>query len=196
MFQPSDDPLDLFRVWHDDACEKMFPHPSACVLATADMLGIPSARVVLLKYFDARGFVFFTDMESRKGREMISNPNASLVFYWRELARQVRINGSVSCVPDDESDRYFSSRSPESKVSAICSNQSAIMKCGWDEFQYEISRKEAEFIGKQIPRPSKWRGILLSPTSIEFWVEGEHRRHKRLLYTKRNGHWRFNVLYP
>lgn len=176
------DPIGLFGTWLAEAIAESLHEPNAMTLATADRLGRPSARMVLLKDFDALGFCFFTNYESRKGRDLVENPWAALNFWWGPMERQVRIEGPVERLSDAESDAYYHSRPLGSRLGAWVSPQSQIIP---DRafLENRLAQVESEFAGKQPPRPDYWGGYRLIPHAIEFWQGGPHRLHDRLLYT-------------
>lgn len=177
------DPIKQFQEWFEDAVAAGHSEPNAMTLATADSSGRPSARMVLLKGYDDRGFVWYTNYKSRKSAELLSNPWASLVFFWDRLHRQVRIEGHVEKVPDEESEEYFHSRPRGSQIGAIVSPQSQVLpgRNVLDERQREISAMHAN--GSSIPRPDYWGGFRLRPEAIEFWQGRESRLHDRLRFT-------------
>ena len=165
-------------------------------LATATAKGHPSARVVLLKGIDQRGFVFYTNYLSRKGRELAANPRAALVLYWPALDRQVRITGRVSKLSAAESDEYFNSRPAGSRFSAAVSPQSSVIESR-AALERKLAKLKAQYPGAAPPRPKHWGGYLVRPTEIEFWQQGEHRLHDRLRYRRlRNGSWNMEQLAP
>jgi pyridoxamine 5'-phosphate oxidase len=177
------DPMALFEDWLREALEAGLREPNAMTLATADGAGRPSARVVLLKGFDARGFIFYTNYESRKGMEMAANPWAALCFWWGPLERQVRIEGRVEQVPAVESDEYYNSRPLGSRLGAHVSRQSQVIP-GREILEARLAALEAEYAARQPQRPAFWGGYLLRPHAIEFWQGGPHRLHDRLRYTR------------
>lgn len=190
------DAIAQFRAWFEEALDAEVVEPNAMTLATATPDGRPSARVVLLKGLDERGFVFFTDYGSRKGRELESNPHAALVFYWPELHRQVRVTGAVSRVPPAESETYFRSRPPASRYSAWVSRQSEPVP-GREALEARLRDAEARFPDGEVPRPDRWGGFVVAPEAIEFWQGRPGRLHDRLLYTRRpDGSWLLERLSP
>lgn len=190
------DPFLQFDHWFTDALSSGNPAPDAMTLATVDELGRPSTRVVLLKAVDLGGFVFFTNYNSRKGRELEGNPNASLTIFWPELERQVRIDGVVSKIDGAESDEYFASRPEGSKIGAHASAQSEVLR-NREELETRVRQLEAEFAGREIPRPPHWGGYRLIPRSIEFWQGRSSRLHDRLLFTvDEAGTWSYVRLSP
>lgn len=191
----ADDPFTQFNRWLTEALARDVPEPNAMTLATATRDGVPSARIVLLRGFDERGFVFFTNYESQKGRELAENPRAALVFYWPTLGRQVRITGEVTRVSREESEAYFHTRPRGSQLSAWASEQSAVIP---DRATLEERLREIEqrFPG-EVPLPPFWGGYRVSPTTIEFWQGRTNRLHDRLRYTRQpDGTWRIERLSP
>jgi pyridoxamine 5'-phosphate oxidase len=190
------DPLKQFQRWFDDARAADLPLPEAMTLATATRDGRPSARLVLLKEADKRGFVFYTNYGSQKAREMDANPQAVLVFYWAQLERQVRIEGPVSRVTAAESDEYFRSRPRESQIGALASPQSEVIS-GRDVLQQRFEELEKFYLGREIERPAHWGGYRLQPERIEFWKGRPGRLHDRLLYeAQADGSWTIKRLAP
>jgi pyridoxamine 5'-phosphate oxidase len=192
----ANDAIKQFDLWWQEAVNSQIEEVNAMTLATADANGKPSARIVLLKGFDENGFVFFTNYQSHKSGDLEVNPHASLVFFWKELERQVRITGTVTKVLPSESDAYFSSRPEESQLGALASNQSSVISSRKDlEARMEEVRKE--WSGKEISRPAHWGGYRVIPTQIEFWQGRPGRLHDRLLYTlQQNRSWHINRLMP
>ncbi len=183
------DPLAQFAAWFAVAAG---PFPEAMALATASSDGRPSVRMVLLKGFDERGFVFFTSYSSRKGRELAANPHAALLFHWQESRRQVRIEGAVEQVPVEESDAYFRSRPLGSRLSAIVSDQSDTVAA-----RAELEARVAALEGAVDPaRPDDWGGYVLEPAAYEFWQHGDDRLHDRFRYEREAGGWRIDRLQP
>ena len=188
------DPFKQFDRWFQDAVQAELPLPEAMTLATATDTGRPSARVVLLKGVDARGFVFYTNYASRKGHELAANPHAALVFAWTELERQVRIEGAIEKVSAEESDLYFASRPLGSRLGAWASPQSMVLPD-----RLTLAKTVAAIVlryGKHPPRPPHWGGYRVLPEAIEFWQGRKNRLHDRLLYTKQTRDWTIERLAP
>ena len=173
----------------------LLPEPTAMTLATVDDAGHPSARIVLLKDVDARGFVFYTNYESRKGRELLAHPWAALCFHWQPMERQVRVEGPVERVSDSEADAYFASRARMSRIGAWASRQSATLESD-AELQRRVQEVEARFAGGEVPRPPNWSGFRVVPQRIEFWRGRPYRLHERLLYERDDTGWRVRRLFP
>ena len=175
------DPIDQFRRWWDEAIKSEIEEVNAMTLATASAAGIPSARIVLLKDFDSNGFVFFTNYESHKGKQLAANPNACLVFFWKELERQVRIEGTVSIITAAESDAYFQSRPAGSRIGAWASPQSETI-ASRAIIEERVAEVQTRYGSAEIPRPSHWGGYLVKPTAVEFWQGRSNRLHDRIYY--------------
>lgn len=189
------DPIRQFQRWFREAEEANIPDANAMTLATATSNGIPSARIVLLKSFDERGFIFYTNYESEKGKVLAENPNAVLVFHWKEIERQVRITGTVSKISREESERYFHSRPRGSQLSAWASHQSEVV-AGRDSLELKMKEFKAKFEGKEIPLPPYWGGFCVAPVSVEFWQGRPNRLHDRFRYTLAKGKWSIERLSP
>jgi len=190
-------PFSLSQQWLADAESSEVNDPTAMSLATANAEGLPSLRMVLLKGCDERGFVFFTNFESRKGIDLLENPNAALLFHWKSLRRQLRVEGRVEVVTDEEADGYFASRPRASRIGAWASRQSRVME-GRFEFEAEIARYTAKFGAGDIPRPDFWSGFRLVPKYFEFWRDRKFRLHERKTYTLNNQGqgWDIEEIYP
>jgi pyridoxamine 5'-phosphate oxidase len=188
------DPVAVFREWFDEARAAGVEVPEAMTLATADADGRPSARMLLLKSADDHGFTFFTGYGSRKGRELAENPRAALVFYWRPLGRQVRVEGHVRRVSAGESDAYWATRPPRSRAAAAASRQSEPLE-SLDALDAEAERLLAEH-GGEVPRPERWGGYVLEPEAIEFWQHRDDRLHDRIRFTRAREGWRAERLAP
>jgi pyridoxamine 5'-phosphate oxidase len=189
-------PIEQFRTWFDEALASNLHEPNAMTLATATPGGRPSARIVLLKGFDERGFVFYTNYEGRKGEELEANPYCALLFYWGGLERQVRIEGQVRPVPDKESDSYFAGRPRGSQLGAWASEQSRPVR-GRGPLEKRLRELEVEYEGREVPRPPFWGGYRVEPQTIEFWQGRENRVHDRLVYRRsEDGGWRRERLQP
>lgn len=191
----SADPLDQFTVWFAEAEKREPGDANAMTVATAGPEGRPTARMVLLKAFDARGFVFYTNLGSRKSAELTANPYASLLFHWKSLDRQVRIEGPVEPVTDAEADDYFATRNRLSQIGAWASKQSQPLN-GRFELERQVARFTAKFHVGKIPRPDFWSGFRVIPERIEFWQAAEYRLHDRLVYIRDGDGWRTETLYP
>lgn len=189
------DPIGLFREWFAEAQKSEPNDPNAMTLASATPEGRPSARMVLLKDADERGFTFFTNYESRKGRELLANPQGALLFHWKSLRRQVRAVGRIETVSDAEADAYFATRARGSQIGAWASDQSRPL-----ESRFVLEKKVAQFAAKfglgKVPRPPHWSGFRLVPDEIEFWKDGTFRLHDRLMFHRASDGWRTEQLYP
>ena len=189
-------PFDQFNRWWDDAIKSELDEVNAMTLATASVTGMPSARIVLLKSVSADGFVFFTNYNSHKGKELLENPFGCLVFFWKELERQIRITGTIEKVSAAESDEYFYSRPVGSRIGAWASPQSSVIPSR-ETIETNIEKYEQEFAGTEIARPPHWGGYIVKPTLIEFWQGRPNRLHDRIQYTKQQeGSWKFVRLAP
>lgn len=192
----SSNPFAQFEKWFADAIAAKLDLPDAMTLATATPDGIPSARMVVLRGFDEKGFCFYTDYESQKGKELAENPNAALVFYWRELDRQVRSTGTVGKMSAEESDAYFASR-PVSSQLAVQTERQSLVIAGREHLTEGFQRAEETYSSDTIPRPSHWGGYRLVPNLFEFWQGCPSRLHDRLCYTLQpNGTWKMTRLSP
>jgi pyridoxamine 5'-phosphate oxidase len=189
------DPLALFEDWFEAARAAEPNDPNAMSLATIGAGGAPSVRIVLLKGFDAQGFVFYTNSESRKGAELAANAQAALCFHWKSLRRQVRIEGSIEPASAAEADAYFASRSRESRIGAWASAQSRPL-ASRAELEARVREVEARFLDAAVPRPAHWRGYRLAPCYFEFWHDRPHRLHDRISFAAEQGQWRRDRLYP
>jgi pyridoxamine 5'-phosphate oxidase len=189
------DPLALFSDWLAEAEKNEINEPTAVALATASADGMPSVRMVLLKGYGADGFVFYTNLESRKGRELAENPRAALCFHWKSLRRQVRVEGPVSAVSDAVADAYFASRDRGSQIGAWASRQSRPLE-GRFALEKAVAGVAAKYSVGKVPRPAFWSGFQIAPLRIEFWAHGTFRLHDRLVYDRLNDGWRTTYLYP
>jgi pyridoxamine 5'-phosphate oxidase len=188
-------PHTLFDSWYAEARASEPNDANAMALATADVEGGPSVRMVLLKGHDSRGFVFYTNFESRKAGELLANPHAALLFHWKSLRRQIRIEGPVSRVTDAEGDAYFATRSRDSQLGAWASDQSRQLE---DRalFEERYQQMVARFEGQPVPRPPHWSGFRVAPLRIEFWSDRAHRLHERRLFVREGEGWRVGLLFP
>jgi len=196
-FLDLDDPIELFKVWMDEAKKSEPNDPNALSLATSNKDNLPSVRMVLLKEFSQKGFVFYTNLNSQKGNELKENPNAAMCFHWKSLLRQIRISGKISLVEDSVADQYYNSRGYDSRIGAWASKQSKELK-NRDELENSIKEFKKKFNDKNnVPRPDHWSGWNLSPNRIEFWLDGDSRIHERLNYTiDKSGNWIKSLLSP
>lgn len=190
------EPFELFGKWFEQAKEKETNDPNAMAVASVGPDGMPSQRMVLLKDFDEKGFVFYTNYESRKGQQILSHPKVALLFHWKSLRRQVRIEGEVEQVSAEEADAYFATRHRSSQIGAWASQQSRPLEGRW-----ELEKRVAQFAAKYgvgaVPRPAYWSGFRIGPRMIEFWQDGAFRLHDRLVYHRQeDGSWKTERLYP
>jgi pyridoxamine 5'-phosphate oxidase len=196
LIQP--DPIERFREVYglaEKIDRSVLPDPTAMALGTVGEDGNPSVRIVLLKAYDERGFVFYTNYDGRKGRELLARPRAALCFFWPTIDIQVRIEGPVMAVADDEADSYFASRHRMSQIGAWASRQSEPLE-NPGALDERVSKYEREFEGKAVPRPPHWSGFRVQPERIEFWKGKPNRLHERHLYTRSGNRWTIETLYP
>jgi pyridoxamine 5'-phosphate oxidase len=196
-FTQADEPVRLFAAWFAEAKRAEPVNPDAMTLATVDASGQPNARMVLLKGFDARGFVFYTNVDSSKGHELAAAPKAALTFYWKTLQRQVRARGTVAPVSKEEADAYFATRSRMAQIGAWASKQSSALESRM-AFEKAIALNTAKFVVGTVPRPPFWSGYRVMPTEIEFWQERPFRLHDRIVFTRADlsAPWTKTRLYP
>lgn len=195
MAQLTEEIVRRFREGHARAQEARVPEPTAMTLATVDGSGRPCARTVLLKDMDADGFVFYTNLESRKARHLAANRGAALVFWWRETGEQVLVEGDAEAVSEVEADAYFATRPRGSQIAAWASRQSAELPSR-EELMARVREIERRYAGSEVPRPSHWSGYRVRPTRIEFWYKRESRLHERISYTLEEHGWVRRLLYP
>lgn len=193
-FTEAADPISLFAEWLASAEASEPNDPNAMALATVDDQGVPDVRMVLLKGYDAQGFVFYTNFESTKGQQLLNHPTAAVVFHWKSLRRQVRVRGAIAQVSDAEADGYFASRSRASKVGAWASRQSRPLtsRADLEAAASDYARRYPDVV----PRPPYWSGFRLQPTEIEFWQDGAARLHDRVVFTRQDDGWRRTLLNP
>ena len=191
----TEDPYAIFAAWLAEATSSEPNDPNAMCLATCTSEGRPSARMVLLKGQDARGFVFYTNLESRKGGELAANPHAALCFHWKTLTRSVRVEGRIEAVSDAEADAYYASRSRGSRIGAWASRQSRELEGRW-ALEKAVAEYTVKFGLGEIPRPPHWSGFRLLPERIEFWRDMPFRLHERRIFLASNGGWKRETLYP
>ena len=195
-FMNEDDPFVVFKQWMSEAEKNEINDPNAVALATVDESNQPDVRMVLLKEFNNDGFIFFTNLNSKKGTDLKKIPKASMCFHWKSLLRQIRISGEISLISDKEADEYFYTRPYLSRIGAWSSNQSKPMEKR-DAFLDKIEEYKNKFSDQSnVPRPEHWSGFLLSPKRIEFWKDVEGRLHQRLEYSKDSNYWKKQILYP
>ena len=196
-FLDLNDPIELFRSWMNQAKKTEPNDPNALALGTSDQNNFPSIRMVLLKDFNKDGFIFYTNLNSQKGNELKNNPKAAMCFHWKSLLRQVRISGVVNKVSNEVADNYYNTRGYESRIGAWASKQSSILK-NRDELLKSIEEYKKKYNNEtKVPRPEYWSGWNLTPSTIEFWLNGDSRVHERLKYTKdENGKWNKSLLSP
>ena len=191
----SDEPVALFNKWLKLAEEKERVNPNAVAVATANADGKPSVRMLLLKGVDERGFVFYTNSESHKGEELAINPRASLCFYWKSMGREVRVDGPVEKISNEEADAYFESRTRGSQIGAWASKQSRPLESRF-ELEKRIAKYTAKFHIGKVPRPEFWEGYRVKHERVEFWAEKNFRLHNRFVYTRTDQGWQTERLYP
>tara|TARA_B100001121_G_scaffold292491_1_gene294190 strand:- start:1061 stop:1684 length:624 start_codon:yes stop_codon:yes gene_type:complete len=195
-FMNEEDPFIVFKKWMSEAEKNEINDPNAVALATVNESNQPDVRMVLLKEFNNNGFVFFTNLNSKKGTDLKKVPKASMCFHWKSLLRQVRVSGDISLISKNDADMYFNSRPYLSKIGAWSSNQSKPMETR-DAFLNKIEEYKNKFVDQnKVPRPEHWSGFLLSPNRIEFWKDVEGRLHQRLEYLKESDTWKRQILYP
>ena len=195
-FLDLNDPFELFKYWITEAEKNELNDPNASSLATTNKIGEPNVRMVLLKGISSKGFIFYTNLDSPKSKDLKENSKAAMCFHWKSINRQIRILGNTEQVSDKEADIYFSSRSYESKIAAWASNQSNVMKERAELLKKVEDYKKKYKNEKNVARPPNWSGWCLIPTSIEFWLQGANRLHERLRYNRITNKWKKEILYP
>lgn len=191
----ADDPFALFDGWFAEARSSEINEANAVAVATADSSGRPAVRMVLMKSHGPQGFVFFTNQQSRKADDLRANPKVALLFHWKSLRRQVRIEGAIETVSDADADAYFATRSRDSQLGAWASDQSRALESR-AIFEARFEAVKARYAGRDVPRPSYWSGYRVVPERIEFWQDRPYRLHERRLFTRSNGGWKEGLLYP
>ena len=196
-FMDLDDPIHLFDTWMEEAKKTEPNDPNAVALATSNENNVPSVRMVLLKDFNQNGFVFYTNLDSQKGHDLKQNPNVAMCFHWKSLLRQIRIVGTLKQVDDQTADEYYNSRAYDSRIGAWASKQSSILQTR-DELLDALENYKKKYNDKDnVPRPSHWSGWNLTPSTIEFWLDGDNRIHERLKYSlDKNSSWTKSLLSP
>ncbi|MBS1799337.1 MAG: pyridoxamine 5'-phosphate oxidase [Acidobacteria bacterium] len=190
----ADEPIALFQAWMTEATASEINDPNAAALATANWDAAPSVRMVLVKQVDERGFCFYTNSESRKGRELAANPHAALCFHWKSLERQVRVEGPVMELPASDADAYFHSRSRGSQLGASVSRQSRHLESR-EELEHLVADSAEKYPG-EVPRPKWWKGYAIRPERVEFWLAGDDRLHNRYVFVRKIGGWSKELLFP
>ena len=195
-FEDEQNPIILFKKWFAVAEKSEINDPNALSLATSSSSGMPSVRMVLLKGLSEKGFVFYTNFNSKKGNDLKKNPKASMCFHWKSLRRQIRISGKTTVIDNKEADEYYNSRAYDSRIGAWASSQSQTMN-NRNEFINKIKEFEKKYPDQRnVPRPPHWSGWRVEPDTVEFWLEIKNRIHERLNYRKENGKWLREILYP
>lgn len=191
------DPFSTFSQWLDEATKSELNDPNAVALASVDADGMPNVRMVLLKGFDERGFVFYTNFESQKGEEILGQKKAAMCFHWKSLRRQVRVRGNIEVVSDQEADEYYASRARGSRIGAWASKQSRPLESRF-ALEKEVAKFTAKYALGTIPRPAHWSGIRIIPTEIEFWKDGQFRLHDRIIFRRQDdaAMWTKQRFYP
>ena len=190
------DPIKIFEKWYLEAKKSELNNPNACCLATSDLMGYPSARMILVKKFDERGFIFYTNLNSKKAEDFSRNIKVALCFHWKSTGKQVRIEGPVIDLPDQEADDYFESRERESQIGSLVSKQSKLLTDGISGLDKEFMIEKRKLGNKKILRPLFWSGKIVVPEKIEFWKSRNYRLHERILFTAFNNEWKKEYLYP